>query len=151
MLLGIIMICSIFSYGVIILNSPPLVLPWSEADCEPDASEDEWCTLIMKPTFGWSWYLVLFTGLAVFFTGVILFFIDYFIPRWTAPIFHHSIVEADEEFIPGVCAFMDFIISFNRALNNYIGFKNYAKHYNCHNIFTALLNSPVVMLKYVHA
>ena len=99
MLLGIIMICSIFSYGVIILNSPPLVLPWSEADCEPDASQDEWCTLIMEPKFGWSWYLVLFTGLAVFFTGVILFFIDFFRPRWITPLFHHNILEEDQEFI----------------------------------------------------
>ena len=98
MLLGILMICACMSYGIIIINQPHIVLPWNRANCEPDPENDEWCTLIMRPSFGWSWYLVLFTGLATFFSGVVLFIIDFFLPRYTAAVFHHSIIEADDEF-----------------------------------------------------
>ena len=98
MLLGILMICAVTAYGIVIINDPHIVLPWNRADCEPNPEDGEWCTLIMEPTFGWSFYLVLFTGLAVFFTGVVLFFLDFFVPRYTAAIFHHNIIEADEDF-----------------------------------------------------
>ena len=98
-LLGTLMIMACGAYGLIILNEPHIRLPWSAADCHPNPSQNEWCALAMEPSFGWSFYLVLFTGLAVFFTGGILYFLDFFFPRYTAPLFHHNIIEEDEEFL----------------------------------------------------
>ncbi len=98
MLLGILMICSVTAYGFVIINDPHIVLPWNRADCHPNAANGEWCTLIMTPTFGWSFYLVLFTGIFVFFGGVALFALDFFFPRYSAALFHHSVIEADDEF-----------------------------------------------------
>lgn len=93
------MIMACFSYGMIIINEPHIVLPWNRADCTPNPSQGEWCATRLYPSFGWSWYLVLFTGIAVFIGGVVLYFIDFFVPRWTAPWFHHNIIEEDEEFL----------------------------------------------------
>ena len=99
MLLGVLMIMCCIAYGVIIYNEPHIVLPWNRADCTPNLSEGEWCALQLRPNFGWSWYLVLLTGICVFIGGVVLFLIDFFVPRWTAPLFHHNIIEEDEEFL----------------------------------------------------
>ena len=99
MLLGTLMCCSTFAYGIIIKNDPPLVLPWNQQHCMPDPSSDEWCAIRLEPTFGWSFYLVLFTGIVTFFAGVLLFLTDFFRPRWSAAWFHHSVIEEDEEFV----------------------------------------------------
>ena len=93
------MICAVAAFGIIIINDPPLKLPWNRANCHPNAERGEWCTLFLEPTFGWSFYLVLLTGIAVFIAGVVLYFVDFFYPRATAALFHHSVIEADEELI----------------------------------------------------
>lgn len=98
-LLGVLMIMACGAFGLIILNQPHIRLPWSAADCTPNPNSNEWCAIAMVPSFGWSFYLVLFTGLAVFFTGGILYILDFFFPRYTAPLFHHNIIEEDEEFL----------------------------------------------------
>ena len=99
MLLGIIMIMACGAYGLVIHNKPHIRLPWNRANCHPNPSTGEWCATAMVPHFGWSWGLVLATGILVFIMGVVLFFVDFFVPRWTAPLFHHNIIEADEEFL----------------------------------------------------
>lgn len=99
MLLGTIMIMACMAYSFVILNKPHIRLPWNAADCHPDPRAGNWCAIAMVPNYGWSWYLVLLTGIAVFVLGLVLFIIDFFVPRWTAPIFHHNIIEADEEFL----------------------------------------------------
>lgn len=97
MLLGTLMLCAVISYSVIIQNDPHIVLPWNAAGCHPDPANNEWCTLIMKPSFGWSWYLVLFTGFFVLIGGVVLYLLDFFAPHYAAALFHHNIIESDED------------------------------------------------------
>ena len=103
MLLGILMIMACGAYGLVILNKPHIRLPWNRAGCDPNPSAGEWCAQAMVPHFGWSWGLVLATGILVFIMGVVLFIVDFFVPRWTAPLFHHNIIEADEEFLTVSC------------------------------------------------
>jgi hypothetical protein len=91
-----------FAFGIIIYNEPHIVLPWNRADCHPDVANNEWCAVQLLPTFGWSWYLVLLTGIAVVAIGGILTIIDFFVPRWTATWFHHNIIEEDEELLTEV-------------------------------------------------
>ena len=99
MLLGTLMICAVFAFGAIIMNDPPLLLPWNQANCHPDPTADNWCAIQLVPTFGWSFYLVLVTGIVTFFLGLALFVLDFFRPRWVAAWFHHNIIEEDEDFI----------------------------------------------------
>ena len=81
---GCLMILANFSFGIIIINDPPLELPFQDA--------------ILKPAFGWSWWLVLWTGIGCFFLGFFLIFLDRFWPNKSAIIFHHSLVEDDQFF-----------------------------------------------------
>ena len=97
-IIGILMVFACFTYGIIILNEPPLVLPWNRPSC-PATSADEDCTIFMRPEFGWSWWLTLVTGIATFFLALLILFLDYFFPRIIAPVFHHNIVEDDEIFV----------------------------------------------------
>ena len=92
-LCGFLMVFAAFTFGVILLNVPPLKLPWSRAGCYTGD-----CTVLMCPTYHWSWYLTLLTGLGTFFLGLFILFMDFFFPRLIAPVFHHSIVEDDEIF-----------------------------------------------------
>ena len=97
-ILGLIMVLACFSFGLIIYNEPKMVLPWNMPECDGGMMD---CTIFLDPQFGWSWYLVLFTGIAVFFVGVFLYLMDFFVPRLTAQIFHHSVLEDDELFEVG--------------------------------------------------
>ena len=99
MLLGVLMVCACFAYGMIIINDPHIVLPWNRADCHPDPANNEWCAIQMTPSFGWSFYIVLATGIVTFLVGVLLFMTDFFRPRWVASWFHHNVIEEDEEFV----------------------------------------------------
>ena len=81
---GSVMILACFSYGVIIINDPELKIPFQDD--------------ILEPKFGWSWYLVLFTGIATLFLGFGIIVLDMFRPEWTAAIFHHSLTHDDEFF-----------------------------------------------------
>lgn len=94
-ILGLIMVMACFSFGLIIYNEPKMVLPWNMANCDGATAD---CTLFLDPQFGWSWYLVLFTGIAVFALGLTLYIMDFFFPRLIAQVFHHSVVEDDEIF-----------------------------------------------------
>ena len=80
---GCLMILSVFAYGVIIINDPPLELPFQDA--------------ILKPSFGWSWWLTLWTGVGCFFLGFFILFLNRFWPNKAAVVFHHSVL-ADDEF-----------------------------------------------------
>ena len=81
---GSLMILTVFAYGIIIINDPPLELPFQDA--------------ILKPAFGWSWWLTLWTGVGTFFLGVFILLLDRFWPSKAAAIFHHSVVEDDAFF-----------------------------------------------------
>ena len=87
-LTGLIMILAVFAFGVIVINDPELKIPFA----------DDHTAVFIEPKFGWSFYLPLFTGIALFFLGIAIYMMDYFIPRKIAAVFHHSIVEEDEFF-----------------------------------------------------
>ena len=89
MLTGSIMILSCFAYGVIIINDPPLKIPFANP-------ED--MTVFVEPKFGWCFYLALLTGIAVLILGGVIVVLDFLFPRKIAIVFHHSIVEEDEFF-----------------------------------------------------
>lgn len=81
---GLVMILACFSFGLIIYNDPEFKIPFQDG--------------VLEPEFGWSWYLVLFTGIATLFLGIFIIGLDYLRPEWTATIFHHSITHDDEFF-----------------------------------------------------
>ena len=78
-----------FSYAIIVINDPPIFFPFADNEGE---------MVLLKPNFGWSWYLNLLTGIAVVFLSIIVLFMNYFFPRKIAVVFHHSVVEEDEFF-----------------------------------------------------
>ena len=83
------MICACGSYGIIIINSPRLKVPFG--DIRGDVT-------FLNPTFGWAWYLSLFTGIATVVLAILIWLLNYFMPRRIATVFHHSVVEEDEFF-----------------------------------------------------
>ena len=86
---GLVMILACFCYGVIIINDPPMIFPFANDHGE---------RVTLDPHFGWSWYLTLFTGIAVVVLSIVILFMTYFFPRQIAVVFHHSVVEEDEFF-----------------------------------------------------
>lgn len=86
---GLVMTLASFAYSIIIINDPPIFFPF--ADNAGDV-------VLLKPKFGWSWYLNIFTGIAVVILAVIILFMNFFMPRKIAVVFHHSVVEEDEFF-----------------------------------------------------
>ena len=97
-IMGFLMIFACFAYGVIILNIPPLVLPWNRPHCPLPGIDPSTCNIRMAPALHWCWYLTLVTGLATFFLALLILFLDFFFPRIIAPVFHHNIVEDDDFF-----------------------------------------------------
>ena len=107
---GCLMILSVFAYGVIIINDPPLELPFQDAALNRSTSNattsnattsNATTTLpstVLKPSFGWSWWLTLWTGVGTFFLGIFILVLDKFWPSTAAAIFHHSIIEDDLSF-----------------------------------------------------
>lgn len=101
---GCLMILSVFAYGVIIINDPPLELPFQDAALNRSTSNattsNATTTLpstVLKPSFGWSWWLTLWTGVGTFFLGIFILFLNRFWPNKAAVVFHHSVL-ADDEF-----------------------------------------------------
>lgn len=86
---GLMMIMASFSFAIIIINDPPIFFPF--ADNHGDM-------VSLDPHYGWSFYLNLFTGIAVFILAVVILLMNYFVPRQIAVVFHHSVVEEDEFF-----------------------------------------------------
>ena len=87
-LTGSLMVFSVFAYSLIIINDPEFKLPFA----------NEGGTEFLEPTFGWSWYLVLLTGIGTIAIGIVVLLMDYFMPRRIAVVFHHSVVEEDDFF-----------------------------------------------------
>ena len=81
------MIMAIFFYGIIIINDPELKIPFGPGD-----------DYTIQPHFGWSYYLTLFTGLGCIFMGILIWALDFFVPRQIALVFNRTIVEDDEFF-----------------------------------------------------
>lgn len=97
------MILSCFAFGIIIINDPPLKIPFANP---------EEMAVFVEPNFGWSWYLTLFTGIAVLVLGGVVLVMDFFIPRKIATVFHHSIVEEDEFFaVSEICLLLLFFLT----------------------------------------
>lgn len=86
---GLVMILASFAYAIIIINDPPIFFPFADDHGE---------LVRLKPNFGWSWYLNLFTGVAVVVLAIVVIAMNYFLPRQIAVVFHHSVVEEDEFF-----------------------------------------------------
>ncbi len=78
------MILACGAFGIIIINDPEFEIPFQDD--------------VLEPKFGWSWWLVLWTGILTFFLGFVILGLDYFKPEWTAMIFHHSLTHDDEFF-----------------------------------------------------
>ena len=89
LLTGLLMVLACFAFGIIIINDPPVAIPF--------ANEIQG-TVRVTPTFGWSFILTLVTGVALVILGVVILLLDYFFPRQIATVFHHSTVEEDEFF-----------------------------------------------------
>lgn len=89
LLTGLLMVLACFAFGIIIINDPPVAIPF--------ANEIQG-TVRVTPTFGWSFILTLVTGVAVVILGIVILLLDYFLPRQIATVFHHSTVEEDEFF-----------------------------------------------------
>ena len=92
-ILGLCMILACLSFGLIVQNETELVFPWTVPDCD-GATMD--CTLFLDLEFGWSWYLVLFTGIAVLVFGLLIYAVTFFCPQHVALFFHYSVIEDDE-------------------------------------------------------
>ena len=75
------MLLAVASYGLTILNDPPLQIHFHDD--------------VLKPHFKASFYLVLLTGLGACILGIAIVIADYIWPRKVARIFHHSIIEDD--------------------------------------------------------
>ena len=86
---GLMMVCACASFGIIIINSPPLKIPFGDIEGR---------VTFLFPTFGWAWGLSLATGLATMFLAALIWVLNYFLPRRIATVFHHSVVEEDEFF-----------------------------------------------------
>lgn len=87
---GLIMIMASFSFAIIQINDPVLAVPFGDIHGE---------RVLLKPTFGWAWYLNLLTGIATCILAIIVLIMNYFFPRKIAIVFHHSVVEEDEFFV----------------------------------------------------
>lgn len=112
---GLIMVLASFSYAIIIINDPPIFFPFAD-----DVGKE----VKLRPNFGWSWYLCLFTGLAVIVLAIIVLLMNYFLPRHIAVVFHHSVVEEDEFFQVGV-SFLSCIHQHTHSLYLAFGFRDY--------------------------
>lgn len=54
--------------------------------------------VFLQPHYGWSFYLVIITGIITFALACVVLLMDFFFPRKIAVVFHHSVVEEDEFF-----------------------------------------------------
>lgn len=86
---GLMMVCACAAFGIIIINSPILQVPFGDIHGE---------LVFLRPKFGWAWYLSLFTGLVTIGLAILIWVMNYFMPRRIATVFHHSVVEEDEFF-----------------------------------------------------
>jgi len=86
---GLMMLSACASFGIIIINSPPLKVPFGN---------NEGAVTFLFPTFGWAWWLTLWTGIATVALAILIWVLNYFMPRRIATVFHHSVVEEDEFF-----------------------------------------------------
>lgn len=105
---GLMMICACASYGIIIINSPQLKIPFGDIEGR---------VTFLFPTFGWAWWLTLMTGIVTIGLAILIWVLNYFMPRKIAIVFHHSVVEEDE-FFQVNC---EFIFKFNGVCSNKLG------------------------------
>ena len=75
------MVLASATYGLTILNDPPLEIPFYDA--------------VLKPQFRASFYLVLITGLVTSVLAIAIVIADYKCPRNIAKVFHHTIIADD--------------------------------------------------------
>ena len=73
------MMVACLTYGVTIVNDPPLQIHF------PDGT--------LVPQFNWAFWLVLATGCLTALAAIVIVFIDKRSPRMTAEFFHHSTIE----------------------------------------------------------
>lgn len=84
MLAGLLLLLSCLTYGVTIINDPPLQIRFSDGT--------------LNPQFNWGFWLVLCTGFLSTVAALMIIFIDMQWPRKTAEFFHHSIIADDTMF-----------------------------------------------------
>ena len=78
------MLLACLTYGVVIINDPPLQIPFADG------------TLI--PRFSWAFWQVLVTGCLTVLAALVIVFIDIWFPRKAAKFFHHSTIVDDTIF-----------------------------------------------------
>ena len=78
---GLLMLLAVASYGLIILNDPPLQIHFHDG--------------VLKPQFKAPFYLVLLTGVGATILAIVIVIADKIWPRKVAQVFNHSIIEDD--------------------------------------------------------
>ena len=84
---GVIMILTVFLYATIIMNDPELEIPFGHEDDQ-----------ILRPRFGWAFYLTLLTGIGCVILGCVIWVLNFFVPQKIAIVFNRVVVEDDEFF-----------------------------------------------------
>ncbi len=83
-LTGSMLTLAAFQYSITVQNDPPLQIPFQDS--------------VLRPTFNYSFYLTIITGLLTMFAAGVILLMDWLWPRKIAHFFHHSIVEDDAIF-----------------------------------------------------
>ena len=83
-LTGALMLMAALTYGVVSQNDPPLRIYFPND--------------VLRPTFNYSFYLTLFTGLLTVVLATVVVVMDIFYPRKIATFFHHALIEDDNIF-----------------------------------------------------
>ena len=83
-LTGSMLALAAFTYSIVVQNDPPLKIPFQDG--------------VIQPTFNYSFYLTLITGVFTMANAIIILIMNWLMPRKIANFFHHSLVEDDSIF-----------------------------------------------------
>ena len=78
------MCLAVLTYGVVIINDPPLKIPFQDDT--------------IRPQFNYSFWITLCTGVVLTLAAVIVMIADIFWPREVAKMFHHGTIADDSIF-----------------------------------------------------
>ena len=82
--MGLILCLAVFTYGMVIMNTTKMTIPFQDGT--------------LNPQFGWSWWLTLVTGVFSVIASIVILITNYIFPRQVAAFFHHTLIEEDEFF-----------------------------------------------------
>ncbi|KAL5457354.1 hypothetical protein EMCRGX_G034603 [Ephydatia muelleri] len=82
--MGLVLCLAVFTYGMVIMNTTKMTIPFQDGT--------------LNPQFGWSWWLTLVTGIFSVIVSIVILVTNYIFPRQVAAFFHHTLIEEDEFF-----------------------------------------------------